>query len=148
MFEAREPLLIYQLTIVQKPTYLQAIVSGLNSRENVARYLAEVLRECTERGYFRVLIEERLEGPRLGTMDVFEIAAQGQSKVQERLKAIAYVDVHAEGDLMRFAETVAVNRGLHLSVFATVADAEEWLQDEEGGGAEPQGPVDAEKLRR
>jgi hypothetical protein len=43
------------------------------------------------------------------------------------LKAIAYVDVNAEGNLMRFAQTVAVNRGLPIAVFPTVADAEKWL---------------------
>jgi hypothetical protein len=40
------------------------------------------------------------------------------------------VDVHAEGSLMQFAETVAVNRSLPVRVFATVVDAEEWLLEE------------------
>jgi hypothetical protein len=42
--------------------------------------------------------------------------------------AIAYVDVNAEGDLMQFAETVAVNRALPARVFSTVVQGEEWLQ--------------------
>jgi hypothetical protein len=44
------------------------------------RYLEEIRRECTVQGCFRVLIEERLEGPRLGIMDVFQIAADGSSR--------------------------------------------------------------------
>jgi hypothetical protein len=117
----------YELTIEQKPTYLHAVVTGQNSRENVARYLEEVLRECIACSCLRVLIEERLEGPRLQTIDVFGIASEGPKKAHGMLKAIAYVDVNAEGNLMRFAQTVAVNRGLPVAVFPTVADAEKWL---------------------
>jgi hypothetical protein len=140
--------MIYELTIDQKPTYLHAIVTGHNSRENVARYLEEILRECIARKCFRVLIEERLEGPRLGTLDVFEIVSQGSNRALGILKAIAYVDVNAEGDLMQFAETVAVNRALPVTVFSTVADAERWLLDENRGGAEPHAAAEADKPRR
>jgi hypothetical protein len=117
----------YALTIDQKPTYLHAIVTGRNSKENVARYLEEIRHECIARRCFRVLIEERLEGPRLGTLDVFEIGSEGSSRALGTLKQIAYVDVNAQGDLMQFAETVAVNRALPVTVFSTVADAEKWL---------------------
>jgi hypothetical protein len=79
------------------------------------------------RGCSRVLIEERLEGPRLGTLDVFQIAVEGSDKALGKLRAIAYVDVNAKGGLMKFAETVAVNRGLPITVFATVSAAKNWL---------------------
>ena len=36
----------YELTIEQKPTYLHAVVRGRNTRENVERYVQEVVREC------------------------------------------------------------------------------------------------------
>jgi hypothetical protein len=85
----------YKLSIIAKSTYLHAIVTGLNSRENVTRYLQEIRHECTVQGCFRVLIEERLEGPRLGTMDVFQIAADGSSRAHGTFEAIAYVDVNA-----------------------------------------------------
>ena len=51
---------------------------------------------------------ERLEGPRIGAMDVFQIAAKSSSKASRTFQAVAYVDVNA-GELMKFAETVAVN---------------------------------------
>ena len=41
---------------------------------------------------------------------------------------MAYVDVNATGDLMGFAENVAVNRAIPVRVFASVAAAEEWLR--------------------
>lgn len=134
----------YELTIDQKPTYLHAIVTGHNSKENVARYLEEISHECISRRCFRVLIEERLEGPRLGTLEVFEIASEGSRRAFGMIKAMAYVDVNAEGDLMQFAETVAVNRMLPVTVFSTVADAEKWLRDAERGGAEPYAATDVD----
>lgn len=117
----------YKLSILERPGYLHFVITGTNSRETVEAYLAEVARECTARGCRRILVEERLEGPRLGTVDVFRIASGGISRTG-RLAAIAYVDVFAEGGLMKFAEDVAVNRSVPVRVFASVTEAERWLQ--------------------
>ena len=117
----------YRLTIDQKPAYLRVAVTGRNSGENVVRYMEEVIRECTARRCFRVLIEERLEGPRLGTIEVFGMVSKGSARFQGTLEAMAYVDLNAEGDVMRFAEDVAVNRGFPVKVFPTLVAAEEWL---------------------
>jgi hypothetical protein len=138
----------YKLTIHQKPTYLHAIVTGRDTRENVERYLEEIRRECIARNCFRVLVEERLEGPRLDTMDVFQIVSEGSSKASGIYKAFAYVDVNAKGNLMQFAETVAVNRGVPVVVFPTVADAEKWLLSEDSGDTEPHAAADADKPHR
>ena len=119
----------YKLTIIQKPTFLHAIITGLNTKENVMSYLEEIRRECTVRGSSRVLIEERLEGPRLSPIDVFEIAEAGSSRALGSCRTIAYVDVNAETDLMKFAETVATNRFLFVKVFSSVGAAEKWLMD-------------------
>ena len=117
----------YQLTIVEKPTYLHAIVTGSNSMENVMRYLQELQGECQSRQIFNVLIEENLTGRRLETWDVYQIAAEGSARTRGVFRSVAYVDVNAGGELMKFAETVANNRGLPMTVFATVAEAEKWL---------------------
>jgi hypothetical protein len=87
----------YQLTVVEKPAYLHAGVTGRNTKENVAGYLDDLLRECLSRGFSKVLIEERLEGPRLGTSDVFAIVSQASARTLGKMRAIAYVDVNAEG---------------------------------------------------
>ena len=121
----------FTLTIHEKPTYLHIIVTGQNRRENVERYLEELLKECRARNCFRVLLEERLEGPRLGTVDVFEIVSNRTEGIPKPLEAVAFVDVNAQGDLMQFAETVAINRGFLMKVFNTVSDAEKWLQNGE-----------------
>jgi hypothetical protein len=124
----------YKLIIEPKPSYLHFIVTGRNSKQTVTRYLEDILRECTTRNCFRILIEERLEGPRLGMVDVFRIVSEGSNSGIGIVKAIAFVDVNAENNLMQFAETVAFNRSLPMSVFASVADAEHWLLKEDHGG--------------
>jgi hypothetical protein len=125
----------YAITFTQKDGYLHAVVTGTNSKENVIGYLADVQRECVRRDCMRVLIEERLEGPRLKQLDVFDIASQGRSRVTGPLPIIAYVDTNAAGTLMGFAEDVAVNRGIDVRIFASVADAEKWLAELETAAA-------------
>jgi hypothetical protein len=138
----------YKLTVDPKPSYLHIVVTGRNSRENVVRYLQETLRECAARNCFNVLIEERLVGPRLGTFEVFQIASVEGSKARGQMRAIAYVDVNAEGDSMQFAGTVAANRAVPVAVFSTVADAEKWLLNEIRGRSEPGAAADTGKPRR
>ena len=120
----------YSLTIHEKPAYLHAVVTGQNSRQNVEKYLQELRSQCIARSCFRVLLEERLEGPRLGLMDVFSIASEGSIDAAGTFTAFAYVDVNAQGDLMQFAETVATNRRMPVVVFSSVVDAEQWLLNE------------------
>jgi hypothetical protein len=117
----------YALSILERPGYLHFVVTGVNSRETVERYLADVGRECAARGCKRILIEERLTGPRLDTTDVYLIASGQAATAARTLTAIAYVDVNAEGRLMQFAEDVAVNRAVPVKIFASLAEAERWL---------------------
>jgi hypothetical protein len=117
----------YQITIIEKPTYLHAIVTGSNTLENVVGYLKDLLRESESRQCYNVLIEERLSGRRLETWDVYQIASDSSAHARGVFRNVAYVDVNAAGDLMKFAETVANNRGVPMTVFKTVAEAQEWL---------------------
>jgi hypothetical protein len=118
----------FTVTYTQKPTYLHAVITGENSAENVRNYLKEIQRECKTRKCFRVMIEERLEGPRLGIVEVYRIVSEGTVRALGQIEMIAYVDTNAKGDLMKFAEDVAVNRFLRVAVFSSVPDAEVWLQ--------------------
>ena len=118
----------YTVTITQKPTYLHAVITGENSAENVRNYLKEIQRECKARKCLRVMIEEQLEGPRLSIVDVYRIVSEGTVRALGQIEMIAYVDVNAEGDLMKFAEDVAVNRFLRVAVFSSVPDAELWMR--------------------
>jgi hypothetical protein len=113
-----------------KGSYLHVRVTGDNTAENVRRYLGDILAACAEHRCSRVLIEENLLGPSLNTMQMFSIASQGSVHALTVVTAIAYVDVNPEHDrhLLRFAESVALNRGLLINTFATVAHAAEWTE--------------------
>ncbi len=117
----------YQLQITEKPTYLHAVVTGKNTMENVTGYLKDLLRECEARNCFNVLVEERLEGRRLETWDVYQIASDSSTSARGFFRSVAYVDINAGGELMKFAETVANNRGVPVRMFTSVAEAEAWL---------------------
>lgn len=132
----------YKVTFSRKAGYLHALATGTNTKENVMRYLEDILHECVASDCFRVLIEERLEGPRLSTMDIFDIASQGQNRDAVRRPIIAYVDVNATNTSdMKFAEDVAVNRGTFVRVFPTVADAGLWIVNLDNKGSQPGVPA-------
>jgi hypothetical protein len=119
----------YALQVRERTGYLHFVVTGVNSRETVEQYLAHIGRECAARGCRHILVEERLDGPRLDTTDVYMIAAGQAATAAKTLAAIAYVDVNAEGRLMQFAEDVAVNRAVPVKIFASLAEAERWLEE-------------------
>ncbi len=118
----------FTVTITHKTNYLHAVVTGENNADNVRKYLGQIQQECKAHKCSRVLIEERLEGPRLGIVDVYRIVSDQAARALGQIQVIAYVDVNAEGDLMKFAEDVAVNRYLRVAVFSSVPDAELWLR--------------------
>lgn len=117
----------YRLGIAQKPTYLHVVVTGRNTKENVAAYMAELVRECRARGCHRVLVEERLEGPRLPALDVFELTERASRRYRGLIEAMAVVDARADAGLMRLAEHVAADRGMAVRMFRALAHAEDWL---------------------
>lgn len=119
----------YQLKTERIGGYLHARVRGENSRENVLGYLADIYRLCEESGCSNLLIEERLEGPSLRVLDVFEVIRQAGTGIWPVVKRIAYVDTHPEHfpENMQFAETVAANLGVNVRVFDSIESAEAWI---------------------
>ena len=118
----------YELTFKERPSFLHAVVTGSNSKENVRNYLEDIMHECLARGCSRVLIEEKLDGPRLPSNEVIEIVSTDSGRALGLFNAIAYVDVNAESSLMTFAGSVARKRGLPIEVFPNVEEAEKWLE--------------------
>ncbi|MBN1365596.1 MAG: transcriptional repressor [Syntrophaceae bacterium] len=115
------------LTIVQKSTHLHFIVTGENTKENVLKCLKDIHRVCVERNSRRILIESHLSGKCLQVLDIHEIVSSASNIGAAFYKAIALVIINSDKKLMKFAEDVAVNRALIMSVFSTVEEAETWL---------------------
>lgn len=116
----------YKVIFDRHPQFLRVTVTGENNAENVSRYMQDVVRQCKEQDCYRVLIDECLDGPRLGVDDVFAVASEGAMSAMGVFQAIAYVDEQM-GDMSQFAETVAINRGMPVRAFPNTAAAEEWL---------------------
>ena len=126
----------YQLAIDKKPGYWHFRVTGPNTRDVVRAYLADIYYACAQGDCSAILVEENLTGKGLGLFDIFEVVTDGSEKTWPYIRRIAYVDVnpeHASQD-MKFAETVAVNRGVNIHVFNNVRDAEAWISGA-GSGA-------------
>ena len=124
----------YHLTIEERPGYLHAKVTGTHSTENLRRFLKEVREACVQRSCFSVLLETNLSGPSLGASSIFSVVSE-RSADAATLRRIAYVDPGSERspEQLKFAETVAVNRGVNVRLFRTVAEAERWISDSPAG---------------
>ena len=119
----------YTLAVEERPGYLHVIVTGQNSKEAVFSYLEELVSLCETRNCYRVLVEERLVGPRLSLADVLEVVNGAQPGAAGRYPTIAYVDVYAEGPMMEYAEAAGAMRGIDVRLFKSVDEAKRWLGD-------------------
>ena len=121
----------YTLKIRNQGTYLHIIAEGDTTVEDVAGYLAEGLKKCIELRCPNMLIEENLKGPSLGIFAVYEIVTKICCQAASAVRRVAYVDISPEHkkEVNQFAETTAVNRGVNIKLFETVAKAENWLRE-------------------
>nr|MBN2278425.1 hypothetical protein [candidate division Zixibacteria bacterium] len=119
----------YKLAVQDKGHYYHFVVTGENTIENVSSYLGEIHKICIRDGCSRVLIEENFEGPGLGTMPIYDIITDIGLQARMTVRKIAFINANPDHDIreMKFAETVAVNRGVNIKVFSNVAEAEEWI---------------------
>lgn len=129
----------YNLTVVTKSGYLHATVEGDNSPENVQKYLRDIQIACDARGCKKVLIEENLTGPTIGTLEIFDVVTKLSPDAARAKLRIAYVDVNRKHDMnaMHFAESTARNRYVNIKMFSNSHDAEAWLLENEPAG----GPI-------
>ena len=119
----------YSLTVAEHPTYLHTTVTGESTAENALRFLRESHEACMARGISSVLLEMNLQGSSIDTGSIYSVISQ-RSDTGKQLRKIAYVDTSSHGMAKaRFAETVAVNRGVNVRLFKTVPDAKRWLEE-------------------
>lgn len=116
----------YQLTIVERPKYVHAKATGERTAENALRFLKDAYAACVNSGRTSLLVEMQFFGPSLGDTSIFDVISD---RVADglKLRKIAYVDGNPEPAGAYFAETVAMNRGVNVRLFPTVALAEGWL---------------------
>ena len=131
----------YAFAVDAREGYLHVRVEGDNTPDTIRRYLNDVVAACARLKCGHVLIEERLEGPRLSMGEIFAIVQERSESFRPTMRLVAYVDVNAGGSPnMKFAEDVAVNRGVSMGLFGAVADAEKWLRRKIAAAPPPAGP--------
>ena len=118
----------YEVTFDRRANFIHAVATGSNTAETVFEYMNDIREECEKQSCYRVLIEEKLDGPRLDEMQIFDIILKGSPDALGVFEAVAYIDEQQDFEVVKFAETVAVNRGIPVAVFSSIADAENWLR--------------------
>ena len=123
----------YEFTAEEHPTYVHAKVNGDRNPANALRFLEEAYAACVKSGRSDLLLEMHLVGGSLTTTNIYNVISD-RVPDGRNLRRIAYVDT-SPGELMmaHFAETVAVNRGVNVRLFQSIAAAEEWLLSEADG---------------
>jgi hypothetical protein len=120
----------YTLQIEHKKGYLHARVVGENTPEVTRAYVLELMAACRKAKCPALLVEENLEGPRMGAGELYSIVEELHAEFRAAIQVAAFVDVNPRRSdaNMRFVEDASVNRGADVAGFPTVAKAEAWLQ--------------------
>lgn len=120
----------YTLRIEQKTGYLHARITGENTAEVTRAYVLELIDACRRAKCPAVLVEENLDGPRMGAGELYGIVHDLHAEFRSAIQVAAFVDVNPmRSDAnMRFVEDASNNRGADVAAFPTVAQAEAWLQ--------------------
>jgi hypothetical protein len=117
----------YQLTIEERPAYVYAKATGERTPANALRFLEEAYAACVKSGRPALLLDMQFTGQDLNTTSVYQVISQ-RVPDGRNLRRIAYVDSSTgNSDMPSFAETVAVNRGVNVRLFPSLAAAEKWL---------------------
>ena len=118
----------YRLTLEKRPTYLHATVTGIHNAENALRFLTEAFDACARMEQSALLLEFNLAGPSLPSSAIFDVVSK-RTKVAAKLRKIAYVDnSERDPEKVKFAETVARNRGVNVRLFREFEAAQSWLE--------------------
>jgi len=121
----------YHLVVENHPAFLQATVTGDHNPNNALRFLTEAFVACSTSGHNSLLLEFSLSRPSLDSSSIFDVVAQ-RAAIAAKLRKIAYVDHAGHGrhpEKMRFAETVALNRGVNVRLFHELEPAQRWLTE-------------------
>jgi len=119
----------YQMTVEQRPNYVHAKAVGERSADNALRFLREAYQACINAGRSDLLLEMDFSGPSLSPSSIFEVISD-RAPDGLKLRRIAYVDTSRDLSQAYFAETVAMNRGVNVRLFADVASATAWLSEQ------------------
>jgi hypothetical protein len=117
----------YELTIIERPGFVHARITGPHRADTAVAGLREAYAECVKRSCEQMLLEMATTGPSLGPSRIFGVL---KDRLEDALKLrkIAYVDTQGRGG-RGFVENFARNRGVNIRAFDSIGDAEHWLAE-------------------
>jgi hypothetical protein len=120
-----------------KPDYVSMLWEGAFESSDIEYFTTQLIETCKTRRCSKMLIDLREVQGTLSTMDRFNIGLTGSTKYFKakltgkilncRFAAVGHVPLM---DPSRFAETVAVNRGVNVKSFTDINEALRWLTEE------------------
>jgi len=119
----------YRISIEQRQRYLYVTVTGDNTAETIARYIADVRGACIRLRMSKVMVVGNLQGPGVSMLDLYKVVSTGSDESAGVNLQAAYVELNPlrSDDNMRMAENVARTRGIPVRTFRDVETAEAWL---------------------
>ena len=120
----------YKLTINKKEKYTLIKVSGKDSLSTSLAYWKEVLSLVKNEGWEKILVEEDLVG-NVSTTETYKISSAMTEYATGTSVKIAFYDKQpGHENINKFGETVALTRGVYISVLASLQEAEKYLLDD------------------
>lgn len=131
----------YAFSAERKDGYVHVRVQGASDAPTTARYMEDMFRACLEHRCGFLLIEENLEGERLGIGEIFQLITEKIDELRPAIRVVAFVDATAQHSdaTLSFADNVITNRGITVSHFGTVSAAEAWLRRQVTSSRPPSG---------
>ena len=115
------------LDIHKKHDYILVGFIGEFNLEAGKRTVDSMIEACFEHDLFAVLLDCRSMTGNLSIMDRYRLVVYGQ-RMLGKVNRVALVGRQEAVLPDRFAETVAVNRGINLKVFIDMDQAVDWLK--------------------
>ena len=119
-----------EIIITFEGDYVQAIANGDKDFEYSSKLWTEVVQACQDNNCLKVLGIANTRTP-LQTMEAYKNADLFRELGLTHDYRIAWVELNPESyDALYFAETVLVNRGMPVRLFADEEQAKKWLLDD------------------
>lgn len=132
----------YSFSAELKDGYIHVRVRGTSDMPTTARYMEDMFRACLSHQCSFLLIEEELAGERLSMGEIFQLITEKIDELRPAIRVVAFVDATTQhqGATLDFVDNVITNRGITVSHFWTVAEAEAWLRTQIPTSRPPSGP--------
>jgi hypothetical protein len=119
--------MIDQLRIEKREDYLHFTFTGPFSLDAAKRSVDDMVVACKKEHCVKVLFDCRPMTGDLTVLDRFEVGQYGEGRIPQSVK-IAMLGREDQILPDRFFETVARNRGVHVTLFTDADEAIKWLK--------------------